>query len=200
MGLVKIYLCKCGESDPTQFYKKYKGVCKKCTKIRKRKWESNNIEKITDKRKEWYNNNLDHISNYNKEYYKRNKQRLSDIRAVYSKTILRKNAKYKVCQNIRTRHRKLILGKISTSKYLGCNAKEFRSYIESKFESWMSWNNYGYGEGKWVLDHIIPVSTYKKDVNGNFDYNSEYNQRLLHYTNLQPLEFIENLKKSDKLL
>lgn len=72
-----------------------------------------------------------------------------------------------------------------TEIILGCSFEEFRLYLESKFEPWMSWENYGNWNGiateiniSWDIDHIIPMAT----ANNEFDII-----KLNHYTNLQPL-------------
>jgi hypothetical protein len=65
---------------------------------------------------------------------------------------------------------------------LGCTFLEFKIYIESKFESWMTWNNHGKYNGTlnfgWDLDHIIPISKAltKEDL-----------LKLNHFSNFQPL-------------
>ena len=65
---------------------------------------------------------------------------------------------------------------------LGCSFEEFKIYLESKFEDWMTWENYGKYNGElnygWDIDHIIPLS---KAITENDIYN------LSHYMNLQPL-------------
>lgn len=65
---------------------------------------------------------------------------------------------------------------------LGCSFEEFKIYLESKFEDWMTWENYGLYNGElnygWDIDHIIPSVTAKTE-------DDIYN--LSHYTNLQPL-------------
>ncbi len=65
---------------------------------------------------------------------------------------------------------------------LGCSFEEFKIYLESKFEDWMTWENYGKYNGElnygWDLDHIIPLSKAKTE-------DDIYN--LSHYMNLQPL-------------
>jgi hypothetical protein len=65
---------------------------------------------------------------------------------------------------------------------LGCSFEEFKIYLESKFEDWMNWGNYGLYNGElnygWDIDHIIPSSTAKTE-------NDIYH--LSHYSNLQPL-------------
>ena len=54
--------------------------------------------------------------------------------------------------------------------------------MESKFEPWMCWENYGLYNGQpdygWDIDHIIPLKTAKTEENII---------NLSHYTNLQPL-------------
>ena len=69
---------------------------------------------------------------------------------------------------------------------LGISVKEFKKYIENKFQEGMTWNNYG----KWHLDHIIPISSAK---------TKEDVYRLCHYTNFQPLWAEDNIRKSNKM-
>ena len=52
----------------------------------------------------------------------------------------------------------------------------------------MTWNNHGHNG--WHIDHIYPLNKAKSE---------EDIYRLNHYTNLQPLWWYDNLKKSDKL-
>jgi hypothetical protein len=60
--------------------------------------------------------------------------------------------------------------KQSFIKYLEYSIEELRSHLESQFESWMTWDNYGsYKKDSWKddnqstwtwnIDHIIPQST-----------------------------------------
>ena len=72
--------------------------------------------------------------------------------------------------------------KSRTTEILNCSITDFKIYLESKFESWMTWDNYGRYNGElyygWDIDHIIPISS----------ANTEEDIILLnHYTNLQPL-------------
>ena len=69
-----------------------------------------------------------------------------------------------------------------SQEILGCSFEDFKAYLESKFEFWMNWENYGLYNGEvnygWDIDHIIPLSSAKLE---------EEIVKLNHYTNLQPL-------------
>ncbi len=79
----------------------------------------------------------------------------------------------------------------SVVKLLGCSIKDFVIYIESKFDVGMNWQNWGNGEGRWHLDHIVPVSI--------FDLSKRSHQeRCFHFSNYQPLWASDNLKKNAK--
>ena len=76
---------------------------------------------------------------------------------------------------------------------IGLTTPQYRAYIESLWEEGMSWDNYGHGEGKWCIDHIIPKT--------QFDLTDlELYRKCSHYTNTQPMWFVENVAKKDKLL
>jgi hypothetical protein len=74
------------------------------------------------------------------------------------------------------------LKKSNTELILGRQLKDFILYIESKFEIWMNWENYGKYNGElnygWDIDHIIPLSNSK---------NEDDIYLLNNFNNLQPL-------------
>lgn len=152
-------------------------------------------EEILEKRKIYYINNKDIIDDKNKEYVKNNKEYLNEYK---------KNWRYKNSEKIKDRHRyrmkndyiykvkyylRTIVNRIKKSKnnvrtfdVIGCSSIEFKIYLESKFQPWMSWDNHGLYNGDfnygWDIDHIIPLSSAKSE---------EELLKLSHYTNLQPL-------------
>jgi len=70
---------------------------------------------------------------------------------------------------------------------LGCTKEEFLNYIFSHpdYEDEMTKDNYGSGEGKWTIDHIIPLV--------EFDLSEESERKeAFHYTNTRPCWWIEN--------
>lgn len=79
---------------------------------------------------------------------------------------------------------------------LGCSMEDFRIYLESKFDSGMTWQNYGRpsnGERTWEIDHIMPCAI--------FDLTKpDHQKRCFHFSNLQPLWMDANRKKSKTVL
>ena len=71
-----------------------------------------------------------------------------------------------------------------TQEIVGCTFEELKIYIENQFTEGMSWDNYGI-DG-WHVDHIKPLAV----ANSQEEIIS-----LNHYTNLQPLWALDNLKK-----
>jgi hypothetical protein len=68
--------------------------------------------------------------------------------------------------------------------------EDFVSYIESLFDEKMNWNNYG--KKGWHIDHIKPVSSFNLN-------NLEECIECWSLKNLQPLWWIDNLKKGSKI-
>lgn len=98
---------------------------------------------------------------------------------------------YRLKHNMRNRVRNVFKSKKwhkdnSTADFIGCSLQELKKHIESKFTEGMSWENYG----QWELDHIYPLSLCE---------SSEEIFQKCHYTNLQPLWRIDNIKKSNKI-
>ena len=86
--------------------------------------------------------------------------------------------------------------KSKTYKILGITFEEFKTHIESQWEEWMNWDNYGKYNGEerygWDLDHIIPISSGKCE---------EDIVRLNHHSNIQPLcSYINRRVKKDKII
>jgi len=78
----------------------------------------------------------------------------------------------------------------STLTLLGCTAVQLKDHLAKKFTAGMTWENHG--QFGWHVDHIKPLAS--------FDFRVEAQiMAAFHYTNLQPLWWYENLKKSDKV-
>jgi hypothetical protein len=180
----------------------YTIICKECKRelhsIACKKWRQKNSEKVKEYFSEYRELNSDRIKSnreskkdkmkeYLIKYYQENKDKMRKDNTSYKKNRLINDELFKLTSNIRT----LISNSIrrngfsknkKTSDILGCSFEEFKSYLESKFEPWMNWENRGLYNGDfnygWDIDHIIPISNAK---------NEEEIIKLSHYTNLQPL-------------
>jgi hypothetical protein len=196
---------KCGEEKVlTEFNKNkrqsdnFSPQCKLCRSAERKKYYSKNKTRELEKIKEYQVLNKDSISNQRKKYRKDNRKVLSAKHKDYIKQRKLIDPIFKLKERVRSKIRKS-LSKFKSSKQLktieilGCDHGEFKSHIESQFELWMTWDNYGLYNGKlnfgWDLDHIIPLSSAvtKEDV-----------FKLNHYTNFQPLcsHINRNVKKN----
>ena len=108
----------------------------------------------------------------------------------YKKQLNEASLRLKISSRLRSRIGQIIKSKSFTkarksSSLLGCDMRFFVGYFEAKFQSGMSWENYG----KWHIDHIIPLASAKKEPELI---------ELCHYSNLQPLWAKDNISKGAK--
>lgn len=160
-----------------------KNICKSCNNEYNKKHYIQNKEKINKKHKEYRENNIEIEKVRHENYRLANKKKVSEYHKIRKLT----DIKYKLSCNIRSlvsnSIRKMNYSKNSkTFNILGCSFNDFKKYLESKWEPWMNWNNYGKYNGTenfgWDIDHIIPTSSAK----------SEHDiLNINHYKNLQPL-------------
>lgn len=204
LKIVEETCTKCFQIKPIEQFKfrkdrkRYHTVCKNCDNLRRKTWRKLNPE--CDKK--YYYNNRDKIKIIGQRYYQNNKESVlcrskknHQINKVErnKKTNQRYSNKLKSDPVFRLKHnlRRRINSAISdggytkrarTVTYLGCEFEVFKIHIESQFESWMSWDNYGGIPTElnqtWDIDHIIPLSTAitEEDV-----------FTLTNYKNLRPL-------------
>jgi hypothetical protein len=144
-------------------------------------------EKRKDKEKEYRKLNSEKIKKYHKEYNEKNKESVRITKRLCEYKRRRTDKLYNLHVRIgglirESLRRKGYTKKSRSFEILGCSYVEFMQHIESQFEPWMTWENYGKYNGKlnygWNIDHIIPISS------GN---TVDEILKLNHYTNLQPL-------------
>lgn len=180
------------KNNPEKHRLSYKKWKEKNPNYRK-DYKEKNREFLKEKSKEYREKNKEKLRALSKEHYIRNKEnRLKQIKEYrkktdYIKTRKKNNPTFRLKSNIRNLIRMAIIynGHRKNSKsveILGCSYEYFRKYIESQWESWMNWDNYGKYNGKesygWDLDHKLPISSASTE---------EEILKLSHYTNFQPL-------------
>jgi hypothetical protein len=220
MTITKICVKCNGEKDINLFPKDknskggYRNDCKECRKREYSIYRDKNKASIKERVKEWHLKNKEHNNNLSKEYYFNNLEKIKEKKREYyksnkDKSNSRRNKYFLKHKNdqifmLKESFRRLIKDSFRRSKksknyktndILGCTYLEFKLYLESKFELWMTWENRGLYNGEfnygWDIDHIIPLSSAKSE---------EEVVKLNHYTNLQPLcSKINRDIKKDKL-
>lgn len=187
--------CKvCRKLDSTEYYEKNKPQILDSVK----EYKLNNLEKVKQSKLKYRLNNKKTIKLINKDYREKNRNRIKEYqhnnrdilkikRRIYIKNKRINDLIFKLKHDtgnlIRISFNSNGLKKnTKTQVILGCTFEKFKQHLESKFESWMNWDNKGLYNGNfnygWDVDHIIPLSSAKTE---------EDVIRLNHYTNLQPL-------------
>lgn len=183
---------KCKVEKPVTDFNKHKRMvdglrsdCKAC----KREYYLANKDRYLVWSKDWWKAHPEKLKAKEKRRQpKKNKQ--SNIYAINRRKV---DLEYKIKTNLRKRISKMI--KMGTKggssiRDLGCSVSELKIYLESKFQSGMSWQNYGLHG--WHIDHIFPLS--RVDLS-----NPEQFKKVVHYSNLQPLWATDNLRKGNKI-
>jgi hypothetical protein len=212
MDTKKCKLCNV-EKGLNDFYKcggRYASRCKKCfneyqknnpnKKNNNKRYVDKNREIINLKTRKKYHENLEETRKKEREKQKRlrklNPEKYRKYSNMKSKERYHKkknDPKYRIERILRGRLLRAVTlkhKKSSCIKLLGCSVDELKIYLESKFKEGMTWENHGV-KG-WHIDHIIPCAS--------FDLTKEEEQKkCFHYSNLQPLWWIDNLRKSNKV-
>jgi hypothetical protein len=132
------------------------------------------------------------IQKQNEASKKRNIEKHREWRREYEVSKRLASPQYKLSKKHRCRIWQAIKSKSSwggqSQELLGCSYAELKAHLESKFTRGMTWGNYG---SHWHVDHIKPLAAF--DLS-----NPEEVKQATHYTNLQPLEAVLNMKKSSK--
>lgn len=187
-------LCKdCSKIKNKQFYtenKKYfqdrYASQKEIILIKNRKWNKQNKDKIEQHKLKFYQSNPSYYSNYakhNKEKIIKNRRNREKIRTKTEPLFrLKKNYRNRLYDYYRGTNRSK-----RSEEIVGLSWIEFKIYIENKFLSGMTWDNYG----EWHIDHIIPLCSAS---------NGDDLEKLFHYSNCQPLWKKDNISKGGKII
>jgi hypothetical protein len=176
-NLIEKQCIKCGDKKSLSAFRirsdnhKYDNKCKIC----KLQDDSN-----------YYQENKKNLKIKNKEYYESHKSEINDQKRMYQNNKRQQDFGFRLQHSMSQAARSMMKSnggnKAGKSFFtsVGYTKKEMQSNIESKFEYWMNWDNYGKynpktwddndsSTWKWNIDHIIPQAklpyTSEKDVN-----------------------------------
>ena len=221
IGLIEKICSKCKTLKTIKYFYKGRVECKDCyyiyknsnnnkISLQKKQYYIDNKNCILNRCYEYRKNNFSIIKEKSKKYryfHKENFEQYYRIYKVKNKDLinkrvreyLEKRKKYDIGYKIKCSLRTSLWASIvygykysSAIKLLGISIEDFKKYIQQKWQSGMNWQNWGKGNGKWNLDHILPIEL--------FDLK-DFNQQKIcfHYTNFQPLWEKNNLEKNDFL-
>lgn len=168
--------------------------CKNCAKIYHAKYLQDHQQELNERSAQWYSDNKEKVS----RQYKNDESKKARKRK-YNNDYERNRKMTDPVFKLRRNCSRLIKHALTGSKngqsildHLPYTIKELKEYLEKQFDSKMSWENYGI---YWHIDHIHPQSLlpYNSMTDDNF-------KRCWALENLQPLEAVENMKKSNKLV
>jgi hypothetical protein len=181
---------KCGEAKPPSEYHNNKTAkwgkteqCKTCVSKRDHSFRQNNPEK----RYLW-----------DRRYREENKEKIKTDKREWAKNKRATDPIFRLQASMRSginhalkRQGKSKAGE-SMIKHLPYTIETLKEHLEAQFDDKMTWDNYG---SYWHVDHIYPQSKLPYD---SMDHPNFLKAWAL--SNLQPLEAIENMKKSNKIL
>jgi len=185
--------------------KRYRLKNKEKRKEYDKKWRLKNKEHSVAYMKAYRVRNREHRRKYNRKFYgneyckKYRLRRIEHFRKYdreWHRNKRRNDPSFRLLHNLRRRLNHILKGErksASTMELVGCTLEELWTHLKScpTWESWMTQENYG--AGGWDIDHIIPCE--------KFDHTDPAQQRKCwHYSNLQPMEHIKNLKKGAKII
>lgn len=183
--VVKQKCFSCGNTKQADEFDKNKRTttglvfnCKKCRKIKSQRYYEKNCKNVKQKANDYYHKN-------------KNTEKLRQNRRSYQKRKMKEDPLFILQRRLRNRlyyalKKKFWKKDTHFSRYIDCTLEFLKTHIESLFIDGMSWEN----QGKWHIDHRIPLSSAK---------TLEEMHKLCHYSNLQPLWAYDNLSKGAKV-
>ncbi len=186
-----------------EYRRKHYLLNKEETLKKNKEWKVTNREKYLAQCQDYYQRTREKQLAQIKEYRLKNPELVFaqrkaartkglERRRAYIKNRMSTDPLFRLTNSLRVRIRLALCGKIKagfTMVMLGCSGEELKKHLEKQFTSEMNWSNYG---TFWHIDHIRPCAS--------FDLSLPEQQKIcFHYSNLQPLKAIDNLRKHCKI-
>jgi len=195
-------------------------------KRRTKKYASNNIEKVRETKRKYRKKNADKIKKRDQKYREENKEKIQQTikrwrkenkeqlrikKAKYLRNRRKTDIQFRLKESVSNMMRIYLYrrnaskGGKSIKHILPYTIDELKTHLESQFESWMSWDNWGIYKPSawddndsstwtWNIDHRIPQSKFK--------YSSINDHEFLEcwaLDNLRPLKSKDNIINGAKI-
>jgi hypothetical protein len=142
-------------------------------------YKKNNPEKVKEWKKDWAEKNPDKIREARKKYYEK------------KRSTPKGRVELNVSNNMRSALKKGAKANRSVFKILGYTVEALMTHLEQRFQSGMTWENYG----DWHIDHIVPLAAHQYDSTEDLEFKKAW-----ALSNLQPLWAADNCSKGAKIL
>ena len=163
---------------------KYKGREKEYWK----QWKKENLEKVREYHKKWKKENLEKAREcsrkWNQKHLEYGREYVKNRRKTDIQFRLNGNMSRDICMALK--------GKKAGRKWeslVSYTIQDLIQHLEKQFDENMSWQNYG---KYWHIDHRKPKSLFNYDKSEDLEF-----QKCWGLGNLQPMEKIENIRKSN---
>jgi len=159
---------------------------------RAKKWREKNKKKVNKKWREYYQKNRERENKRSRKYQKENWKKVRKKANEQRKKRWKIDLKFHLSGIVSRAVYKSLKGRKTGKhweKLVGYTLKDLMEHLEKQFDGKMNWGNYG---SYWEIDHRKPIALFKY----NSPEDPEFKQ-CWSLENLQPLEKIENIRKSD---
>lgn len=165
-----------------------KEIVRAKARMRTGQWAAENREASRARSRKYYYDNQDLVAAKSKTPEARARV------AAYMQQRKRANPEFRLKCNLRVRLRSALKRQrgttsLRTVQLIGCSVSFLVNHLERLFQSGMSWANYG----QWHVDHIQPCAKFNL-------LDPDQQKACFHYSNLQPLWAVDNLRKSAKTI
>jgi hypothetical protein len=184
--------CRACKSEQGRAYRQREGV-KEAASARAKKHYQNNKEKVAARHRKWAEDNSGRMKELQRNWNERNREhtaaKMRNKRRTDDLFHLKSVVSNSVYRAIRQR--------LNASKdddtwiALSYTPQQLKEHLESQFEDWMTWDNYGL----WHIDHIYPHSKFQYET-----LEDEAFKLCWSLENLRPLEATENIRKGNSVL
>lgn len=172
-----------------------------------REWLKTHKDMVRKTAHEYRVAHIERVNAYMDIYRKTHKEELREWRKNYRKTHLeqinqwkrnnkhkkwKENPKFRIDTILSNAIRRCLCGAKSFRSWdslVGYTVDELMNHLEKQFTPQMSWDNYG---SYWDIDHIKPRSLFHYEIAEDQEFKDCW-----ALSNLQPLEHIENIRKSN---
>ena len=174
---------KCSVEKPAPEFRSKSRICRKCETDRLYVWRENNKQQFLGLCKKYRSKpeSKEKANAYKREKYLDESVKIKTLYVTRIRGLMKQVGQKYVKEGLK-----------GVEKYeatLGCTFPTLRKWIEFNFKEDMTWDNFG---SKWHLDHVTPCASFDMTI-------KEHQSLCFHWSNLQPLDGIENIKKSAKI-